>query len=164
MRPPSHADFVAEFPITIPGAKIKGIDQSSLEIDRDVVLSGILGPVTVRSGAKVLLSGIVRGPLTVERGAVVYVMGIVGGDVTVNGAAAIDGIIEGRLLADDAATVAMDGIVELAPERFRCRGILGVVRRCCGGRKRRPFLDMRRRRRYKRCRRGSGRRRACGVA
>ena len=111
MRPLSHADFVAEFPMTIAGAKIKGIDQSSLEIDRDVVLSGILGPVTVRSGAKVLLSGIVRGPLTVERGAVVYVMGIVGGDVTVNGAAAIDGIIEGRLLADDAATVAMDGIV-----------------------------------------------------
>ena len=111
MRRLSHADFVAEFPMTIPSSKIKGIDKSPIEIDPDALLSGILGPVTVRSGAKVLLSGIVDGGLIVERDAVAYVMGIVNSDATVGGAACIDGVIDGQLFVDDDASVAIEGIV-----------------------------------------------------
>ena len=111
MRRLSHADFVAEFPLTIPASKIKGIDKSNIEIDRDTLLSGILGPVTIRSGAKVLLTGIIEGPVIVEDGAVAYINGIVKGDVTVHGAANIEGIVSGTLHSSETASIAMDGIV-----------------------------------------------------
>jgi hypothetical protein len=111
MRRLSHADFVAEFPLTVPAFTIEGIDKSLIEIDRDTLLSGIHGPVTVRSGAKVSLQGIIEGPVIVEDGAVAYINAIISGDLTVHGAASVEGIVSGTLHGGDAATVAVNGIV-----------------------------------------------------
>jgi hypothetical protein len=112
MRRISRADFVSEFPVTIPGAKMGGINEQPVELDRDVYISGIFGEVTILGGANVLLNGIVKGPVVVERGAILYATGIIKGKVTVRGAACLDGIVEGALDADEGATVSVDGIVK----------------------------------------------------
>jgi hypothetical protein len=98
--------------MTIPGSTIRGIGPG-LEIDRDGLVSGIFkGDVTVKSGAKVLMHGIVEGNVHVEKGAVLYLVGgIVKGNLSVAGAASVQGIV-GALDAVDGATVAFDGIVK----------------------------------------------------
>jgi hypothetical protein len=110
MREISHEDFVAEFPAA-HGPVFQGISATPMSVDRNASLSGILGALTIRSGATVLLEGIANGSIMVESGAVLYVTGMVKGDLTVLGAACIDGIVAGALRTGDGATVAIDGSV-----------------------------------------------------
>jgi hypothetical protein len=109
----SHQDFTQEFPMMVPGGTIKGIQPGMVEIARDSFVSGIFhGDITVKSGANVLMHGIVEGSVRVENGAVLYLLGgIVKGSLNVAGAASVQGIV-GNLQADDDATVAFDGIVK----------------------------------------------------
>lgn len=97
----------------VPGKVIKGV-QPGIDVANDSLVSGIYrGDVTLRPGTKVLMHGIVEGNLTVEKGAVLYLLGgIVKGNLNVAGAASVQGIV-GNLRAEDDATVAFDGIVEM---------------------------------------------------
>ena len=112
MRRISRADFRTEFPAGRPAWNISTITSSNLDLHSDATVSAIhSGKLVVRPGVKVLLNGTVKGSVVVEKDAVLYLTGIVSGDLIVNGAACIDGIVEGELRADEAATLAVQGQV-----------------------------------------------------
>lgn len=112
MRRLSRTDFTKEFPLVVPAWNITGIEHNRLEIDREAQVSGILeSDLVIRTGARVLLTGIVGGSVTVEKDAVLYHTGIIKGNLNVSGAACVSGII-GRLQTDNDATIALEGLVE----------------------------------------------------
>ncbi len=108
----SRQQFVDRFHVAVPVWKLTGIEPGPLTLDSDAEVTGILeGDLIVRPGANVLVHGIVEGDVMVEAGAVLYADGIIDGDLRVDGAACVEGIVNGRLHAAESAVIALDALV-----------------------------------------------------
>lgn len=63
----------------------------------DVILDGLAKSVTVRRGARVVITGLVKKSLVIECEAVVYVEGLIDGRVTLDGAMFVAGHVAGAI-------------------------------------------------------------------
>lgn len=104
----SRADFTEKFPVQVAAFNIHGIQEESVIVESDVVVSGILKrDLVLREGTKAIVHGIIEGSMIIEEDAVVYFDGIVKHSVDVRGAACLQGLV-GSLTASDDATVCLE--------------------------------------------------------
>jgi hypothetical protein len=97
MKRLTRAEFQARFPRPRPGERFSGTTDT-LVADRDMTVDGLLRHLIVRSGANVIVKGLVEESLTVEHGAIVYVDGLIDGTTIVNGAVCVDaGHLSGKV-------------------------------------------------------------------
>ncbi len=89
MQPTTHAEFQLRFPRPDPDEHFSGMTDT-LVADRNMTVDGLLQHLIVRSGAKVIISGLIEKSLIVEPGATVYVDGLIAGSTTVDGAICVD--------------------------------------------------------------------------
>ena len=86
----THAEFHARFPRPDPDERFSGMTDR-LVVDRDMTVDGLLRHLIVRSGANVIITGLIEKSLIVEPGATAYIDGLVDGATTVDGAICVDG-------------------------------------------------------------------------
>jgi cytoskeletal protein CcmA (bactofilin family) len=110
----SEKEFLERFPLREPSNEMGGVAPGELSVGQDTCISGIVeGDVFVSGGLHLVVDGIVEGDVHVDAGAVAYVHGTVEGDLIVQGAAFVDGVIEGdiRGARDSAVYAAREGWV-----------------------------------------------------
>ena len=108
-------EFLRHFPVKPVEWPITGLnDEGGIDCYKTTELVGVvIGDVTVRDGAQLILRGMVTGKVVVEKGAVAYVHGIVAGGVSVAGAIALYGMVCGAFVesGESIAFVSKDSVV-----------------------------------------------------